>query len=324
MKERENNLSNAADGVEATGTWHAESDLNVEIRGFLEDLGMSDVEIKAIEQDRIEPPKDKEKSLPQPTSSTTKKFPNVSQSASPDGIELRSRLCALMRELASHKDYYRVRDEYCQISIWLNLEGLWAPAFRTPVKRNLGQGNNVYFEIHRDQVVIDCHWLHCLKDRIRVKPRDEEWKPLFDHRSDFPFDLASEFVHLSWKSEHRATQALMLTTKQQCQLAALRGKEVKKRFELALLGEKQGRGRTAPKIANVRKRLNEWGELNKNILNHLDDYEHLWLARELLTPEAPVSHVTELYAWIAGTPPKDVKTVREKLKRLDRQLGGTA
>lgn len=247
-------------------------------------------------------------------------FPLSDVSALPQAVDLRGQLSVLVGELRVHGDYRRIRDEYCRISILLNLDGFWAPAFRPAVKPGKAKGHNVYFEIHRDQLVIDCHWLHSKKER--VKARDDGYMPLFNHRHEFPFELAWKFAREEWTAKHRADESLMLTSRQQCQLAAIRGKRVDGRFAAALDGGKNSRGRVPPKVAALRQQLNEWGERNKGIVKHLDDYEHLWLSREVLGTDAPVSQIVELFALVTGKTPKDEKTVREKLKTLDRQTVG--
>ena len=252
--------------------------------------------------------------------SKPRSFPVCNLNELVTAIDLRDRLSSISDEFRAHGDYHRIRNDYCQISILLNLEGLWAPAFRSRLKPKAARGNSVYMEIHRDQVVIDCHWLHSMKER--VKARDEEFRPLFDHNHEFPFTVAWDFSNKPWKREHRAGMALPLTARQQCQLETLREKFVRDRFESALGGGMKTRGRTPPKISALRQQLGAWGERNKNIIRHLDDYEHLWLARELLGTEGTVRQISELYALIAGIPQKDDKTVSGKLKTLLRHTGG--
>jgi hypothetical protein len=229
-----------------------------------------------------------------------------------------ARLEALISKLREHGEYSLVRDEYCILSILLNQQGVIAPAFRPEPITGKRRGNPVFFDIHRDQVVIDCHWLYCKK--LMFKTRDVEFLPMFNTEGPFPFDLAWKFAKKVWKSKHRTDEALTLTHFQQCQLVALRGEEVSARFGAALDGLRKSGGRIPAKIAAVRQSLNMWAEKNKRIENLRDEYEHLWLARELLGSLPSIRQITELSALMSGAKFRDDKTIREKLKRMDRHI----
>jgi hypothetical protein len=231
----------------------------------------------------------------------------------------RQRLDILIEELCTHRDYHRIRDEYCQMSILINLEGVIAPAFRPQPKVSATKGNPIYFEIHRDQLVIDCHWLHCKGERITV--RDTELRHLFDRAHEFPFGQAWAFAKQKWKSQHRVDEVLHLTIRQQCQLVTLHSKQVADRLERATKSTKPHGVRLPPKLAAVRQQLNEWGERSPRVVMHLKDYEHLWMASELLGVGAPPKHVAELFALAIGKS-LDEKTVRDKLKNLNGHIVG--
>ncbi len=229
----------------------------------------------------------------------------------------RSRLDSLVIELSGHLDYRRIREEYCQLSILINLEGLVAPAFRPALKISKAKGHIHYLEIHRDQVVIDGHWLHTKGERVKV--RDPILRELFDLKRDFNFWKAWAFANEKWTSTHRVDEVLYLTTRQQCQLMALQGKVVAARHERATKGTRALGVRLPPKLATVRQQLNEWGERNPRIVDHLQDYEDLWMAQELLGPDAPVKHVVEIFELTTGVK-RDEKTVRGKLKTLNDNI----
>jgi hypothetical protein len=229
-------------------------------------------------------------------------------------------LVALMAELRIHGDYARIRDRYCQLSIQINIEGLLAPAFRTPPKPGAKRNDPVFKQIHRDQLVIDCHWLQ--SQDLMVKPRDLEFCPMFNKSGPFPFDLAWKFANKVWKKEHRAEEALSLTTFQQCQLATLRGPTVAERFDLALNGVRTPAGRSPAKVALVKKGLAEWCERNVRIVPLYEDYKSLWLARELLDKGASNCQIGKLHGLICGRPPLSDATISGKIKTMEKQLKG--
>lgn len=247
-------------------------------------------------------------------------FPVGDVDTLPIVVDASAALETLMAALSRHGDYHLIRDEYCRLSILLNLQGRLAPAFRPKPNPGKRKGNPVFLEIHRDQVVIDCHWLYCRRQMVKV--RDSEFRPLFRRAQPFPFDLAWTFANKVWKKAHRADEAFSLTPFQQCQLAALRGVRVSTRFTAALEGVRKPGARIPPKVALVRQRLAEWCERNRRIVPLFDDYERLWLAREVLGPDASVSLIAELFALMTGQDVRAEKTISDKLKRMDGHIGG--
>ncbi len=237
----------------------------------------------------------------------------------PDPISM---LEELLKELLSHGDYQRVRDKYCQLSIILNLQGRIAPAFRPQLNTGKKKGDSIFIDIHRDLVVIDAHWLH--SKGLHIKARDAEFRPMFNAKKPFPFDLAWTFAIKKWKSLHRTDEALTLTTFQQCQLLRMRGKVVSQRFEAALRGVKTSTGRIPAKIAAVRQSLNTWGEKDRRVIPFLDGYENLWLAEELLESDAPIRQIAELAALMDGSSQLADKTIRDKRKKLLGQIKGAS
>ena len=248
-------------------------------------------------------------------------FPVANVDALPIVVDPLSRLEALIDELRQHGDYRRVRDEYCQLSILINLQGAIAPAYRLLPKPGKRKGDPVFLEIHRDQLVIDCHWLHSKKERVRAKDGDF-WK-MFDSTRPFPFAVAWAFASKNWRKSFRANEALFLTSFQQCQLAALRSEAISERFNHAENGVHRGGGRAPAKLATVRQALGEWCERDRRIIPHYDDYVRLWLSRELLGAGAPIRQIAELFALMSGAVPRDDKTIRGKLEKMDRHIGGT-
>ena len=249
-----------------------------------------------------------------------KSFPVTNASSLPMLIDPLGRYNALLAELRLHGDYRRVRDEYCRLSILLNLEGKIAPAYRPVPKTGNKRGHSVYLEIRRDQVVIDCHWLYAAKQLITA--RDAEVQPLFKIGQPFPFDVAWVFANKKWTGVHRANEALYLTVFQQCQLVTMRGKTVSARHDAALAGSISPGCRVPAKIATVRQSLHEWCGRDRRMIPHREDYEQLWLAQELLGADAPVRQIAELSALMAGRQPRADKTVRAKIEKMHRHIAG--
>lgn len=253
-----------------------------------------------------------------PCHSAPSRFPVKDVGALPIVIDPLGELDALLAELRKHGDYRAVRENYCQLSISLNLRGALAPAFRPQPKTGKRKGDSVFFEIHRDQMVIDCHWLQ--RKGASIKARDAEFRPMFNSAKPFPFDLAWVFAVKKWTGVHRADEALSLTPFQQCQLVTMRGKLVAGRFDAALDGVRNSGGRVPAKIAAVRQALNVWGERDRRVLPHRDAYENLWLAREVLGSGEPIRLIADLFALMTGESMRDDKTIRSKLEKMDRAI----
>lgn len=224
----------------------------------------------------------------------------------------------LCRQILDHKDYARVRTKYCRLSIQLNELGRLAPAFRPALKTGAPRGDRIHMVLHRDQIVIDLHW--CYAKKMAISAPDAAHQVLFDHSESFPFGLAWELSGKKWRSEYRAAEALVITTLQQCQLLKLRGPEVAARAEAVGAGWRMSAGKSASKIAMVRRQIGQWAERDRRIVAQRGYYEQLWLARELLGPDWTNALVAELHAVMVGGDVQDRTTIRDKLKSLDRQL----
>jgi hypothetical protein len=243
------------------------------------------------------------------------------EAGQPEAPDVLGKLKTLLAGFRLHKDYSRIGDEFVDLSFALNHQGQLAPAFRPQPIVGLAKGHSIFIDIHRDQIVVDCHWLHCRHEQIVT--HDAELQPLFDLDDEFQFDLAVEFANKNWTKKHRIGQLLVLTNRQQCQLATLRSKVIDGKLQAALMGVGKGAARIPPKVTAVRLKLNEWAERNKGVQRLLKDYENLWLARELLGDGAPVRQVAELFGLMSGKPKLDDKTVKGKLETLGKNIGGT-
>lgn len=226
---------------------------------------------------------------------------------------------ALCRDVLLHKDYLRIRNEYCRLSIKLNFIGKLAPAFRPVLKSGGVWGDKqIHHQVHRDQVVIDLHWCHTTK--MGFSPTDPNHLALFDDPTVFPFDRAYAVAGKKLTSKYRAAQALCLTTLQQCQLLKLREAALVSR-QLALeKGWCASGGKSASKIAAAKRQISQWAERDKRIASSRDHYEKLWLARELLEPGAKAAQIGALHALMVGSEELDRKTITGKLQNLDKHV----
>lgn len=249
-------------------------------------------------------------------------FPVSDTRALPEVDSLLERFEELMTELRRHGDYQRSRKEYCQLSILLNLQGLMAPAFRPAPVTGKKFGDPVFKAIHRDQIVIDCHWLQVTKAFVKVRAKDIEFAPMFRAAKPFLFDLAWQFANKVWTANHRVVDMLRLTEFQQCQLAALRSDVVKKRVEGIENGSrKEGVFIPAP-LSFFEQGLSAWCERDRRIHKHREGYAAVWKARSFLGEAASVRQVGQLAAMMLGEAPKDDKTIRSREDNIGRHILG--
>lgn len=218
--------------------------------------------------------------------------------------------------LLDHKDYHRERSEYCQLSIQMNLCGKLAPAFRPELSSGAKFGDSVHHLLNRDRLVIDFHWC---ATRMEIHPNDVQYAALFAPGRAFSFLDAWALSGKIHKGRYRATEALMLTTFQQCQTHSLWGPELTDRMSGVYSGYRDSGGRYASRHATAKKKIREWTERMPRMKAERHVYEHLWDARELLGKEN-VTLVGELLALMLGQPKLDRKTIKGKLEKLDKQV----
>lgn len=236
-----------------------------------------------------------------------------------------SRLTTLASRFRDDKDYVAIRHEYVQVSFLLNELGLLAPVFRDqpriPFKRaDWGK----FTQLLIDQIVIDLHWMWCRGERI--KWRWAELERMFDLSVDFDGDaIASRVGAKNWSCDFRVEELATLSDRQQAQLLQLRSRALKKRFRELVEGERElgagGRAtRTKAAITPVRRAIANWAEVNHRVRGQEEMYEALWLAMELLGPDATKKQISELAALRCGVKPRDPKTVSDKLASLRAML----
>lgn len=286
---------------------------------LLEDLSTtSQLDITCIDGNM---PKDSVENKTESTNSYS--FPIVSDSDDKfETINLAKILSDLVESWEKHRDYIQIRDAYCNLSIAMNHEGLFAPAYRAypKIHRHASKRTKDYHIIQKDRLIIECHWLRCRQESVVT--RDQRYQPLFDVNQPFPFDLSEKFASENWSNKHRADEALYLTAQQQSQLLALQGDIVRERRTLAMDGVQEVGARVPPKVKVVRLVLRKWGEKKSAIVAQYEAYEALWLARELLDKDASRREIAKLAGLITGTSPLDESTVRLKLAGLEKRISG--
>lgn len=241
-------------------------------------------------------------------------------------------LTDLTRTYRDTKNYWNVRNDFVRTSLALNQLGLMAPAFRDQpripyIKKDR---NPAHQQLLIDQIIIDCHWLHCREERIN--PRWPELRSMFAPGSVFDCQVVSNRIaERNWSSDFRTNELFLLPRRQQVQLVQLRTNEHKENHRRLMEGsmgfESSGtRIRERAKVVPVRAAINEWASRTHQIRGHEEAYEALWLATQLLGPDASNPQIAELAALQHGTAPLNPRTVAGKRKQLERVLttAGTA
>ena len=245
-------------------------------------------------------------------------FPTASDpetECSGDSVGEMTELC---NQLRRHRDYARVRDDYCRLSIRLNAMGRLAPAYRPELNAGAPWGNDIYKVIHRDQIVIDLHWCH--QTQMQLRPLEGAHRSLLVDTPIFQFDRAFELAIKKWRSGYRADEALCMTRFQQCQLLKLHGGEVTDILEGIRSGWRDSAGKKTSKAATVRCMVSAWAERDARIATQRDYYEKLWLARELLGHDESKQKLAELHALMMGAQVQNRTTIRDRLNRLDKHV----
>lgn len=250
--------------------------------------------------------------------SDTSVFPRIDSLEFKEFDDPRAAMVSLCQSLLIHKDYASVRDEYCRLSIQLNVLGKLAPGFRPILKPGAPHRSEVHNIVNRDQIVIDLHWCHATG--MSLSPKDPTHQSLFSDNEHFNFELAWILACKRWTVEFRATEAMCLTIFQQAQMQALRGAEVAARLTGAGEGWRSSSGKKASRLSTLKRRIGEWAERDKRIAKERDSYEKLWLAREALGRAKPNNQlIAELHALMMGSEQQDRGSIRDKLKSLDTQ-----
>lgn len=232
--------------------------------------------------------------------------------------ELRTELEALTREFKNSDNYAAVRDRYCAISLALNEQGLWAPRFRKqPLVNPIQCKSPQSAMLHRDQLIIDAHWLWCRKSASMFSGKYER---LLDAALPFDFVLAAEYAQENWASQFRAEEQLMLADDIQWQLLTTRSKKHIEVHRVLLDGVRTGTTRTAPRVKAIQRAIAGWARASPKIRGEEQAYANLWLAREMLSPKAAAKFIAELAGLMSGRAPLEASTVRQKLKGLDQRL----
>lgn len=232
------------------------------------------------------------------------------------------RLEALAHRISEMSSYEDARTELCALHFQLNLEGKIAPAFRPRAKVIKARNDSIYMLMHRDQIVIDCHWLHTNMSEAGLLCHNDKHRRLIHKVRAFDIPEAWAFAMEKWTDEHRATNIFSLSTLHQCQTLSLRSTVVADRAVQATGGKNSRDKSVKGLIGRVRQALNDWASRDRRITPHLTDYVNLWLARHLLSASSTPREVGQLVALMQGGRHRDDATTRDKLAKLDRALAG--
>ena len=237
-------------------------------------------------------------------------------------------LTKITKEYRNDKDYYKIRKQYIAISMALNQKGLLAPAFRKnqpSIPKLKGGYDNAIGQLLIDQIVIDCHWLHCRKEV--VIPKWETLSDLFNPELEFDAEMISVSLgKRNWKREFRANDMLGLTPFQQNQLRMLSDINILIAHKIIFEGYmgQDGRTRISAAITPIRRAVRSWAERVHQIRGHQEMYEALWAARKMLGKCTSNTQIAKLAGYIVGRPPLERTTIISKFKSLDRMLGSAA
>jgi hypothetical protein len=254
--------------------------------------------------------------VPTPIKETA--FPVNDVLALPEFDDPKRELTTLCREALSHKNYATVRARYCQLSMRMNLQGMLAPGFRPQPRIGASKGDPTYMLVHRDQLVIDYHWLHAT--RVALSPTELEHALLLDQDVAFDFEAAWRLTGNKQKKSFRATEALCLTRFQQCQTRTLHSPEVSATLDGITGGWRASEGKTNSKLAKAKRAIGQWIERDSRIADQQYSYVCLWQAREMLGAGASKQLIADLHALMLGESALDRTTIRDKLKRLDKGI----
>lgn len=265
-------------------------------------------------------------STPEPVKTS---FPSFQESrlskSSEDALQLLKQAC---HEQALHGDYEAMRGRICQLQIELNEYALLAPSFRPRPKalRKKGKDSSKGFTatdttIHRDLIVIDCHWLFKRNEKIRVDPGDMLYQPLFDQTAPFNYELAWRFSQENWRNNTRALKALRLPARLQYQLATLRSNEIKQNLERLKTGCRRDGHWIGSPVARVGIALQEWIDEDPRVADQFSIYEAMYQAYWLLGPACKQTVLAELTGLIHGSMPLHPRTLSGKLEKLLNRMG---
>lgn len=219
-------------------------------------------------------------------------------------------------------DYESSSERYRFCSFELNTHGKLAPAFRREIQTGKKHNDPIFFQIYRDQIAIDCHWLYCRNEEVNINAKDHDFADLVNLSSPFDFALCDKFAAKKWKRDNRVLECMRLTDFQQVQLAALQSSEMKFRIEhldKAIKGEKQ---RLPSPRSNFERKLSTWERQSACAKKHRPTYQALWKLHMTLGPSLNGRMLSELLAVALGAPRKDPKTVKSQLDTLLKKTGG--
>ncbi|MDP1534748.1 MAG: hypothetical protein Q8L92_14330, partial [Rubrivivax sp.] len=196
-------------------------------------------------------------------------------------------------------NYLAVRDRFCAISIALNEQGLWAPAFRPQPRvppKSAGKAANP--ALHLDHLVIDAHWLWA---RECASSFSGKYQQLLLPGVPFDFDMAGAYAQENWTSDFRAEDVFSLPSAIQWQLCTVKCKSHAERRAALMDGRRNGTGdkRTPSLVAPIRKAIATWARRNHRVRGEEQAYANLWVAREMLGKKCRIQDAAELAGYMS-------------------------
>lgn len=229
---------------------------------------------------------------------------------------------AVCKQIKATGDYESSRGRYRFCSFELNAHGRVAPAFRKELQTGKKLNDPIFFQIHRDQITIDCHWLYCRKEEVTVNSKDDEFADLVTLDAPFDFSLCDRFAAMKWKRDNRVLECMRLTDFLQVQLSALQSSEMKmriQRLDEAIKGDNQ---RLPSPRSTFERKLSTWEKKSASAKKHRLTYQALWKLHSALGPSMNGRVLSELLSVATGQPQKDPKTVKTQLETLLKNMGG--
>lgn len=220
------------------------------------------------------------------------------------GSDQARRLKAL---LGTAKPYHQIREEYCALSLAMNVCGEVPPKFRfmRPLPRRTAKATFDDTLMMRDRQVIDMHWLHCRGKREELP--DRAFTTLFVD-DELDFDMAGFLAGKVWTNEIKAERVLNLIPHEQLQLACLRTKAVADTWRNAECSMK----------TTIDRRLREQLVSEPSLKPHIEDLKLLWLADKVVGGEG-LAATAKMHGWLSGKAPLSITTLSTKLKRMRRR-----
>jgi len=244
-------------------------------------------------------------------------FPWSSPIGKLDQHELAMLMDEVTQRMHVHSEHYiRHRDMYCMLALAMNTLRLQAPSFRPqpPIPWRAEDRTPEHMLIQRDRIVIDCHWLHCTKSKVRAT--EDAWRGIVNSQLELKTEQIEKFASTKISNDYRAESIFNLNDFQQAQMAALRGKSMQKAFkDLGAMVTDATGARTAARFRKIERAIGQWCSSQARFEKFYDKYRAYALATELLS-STTLAQVAQLAGFILGEPPLSDSAARQTIKTL--------